>query len=259
MPAALVTGAGQRLGQAMAIALAQAGYDVAIHYASSREGAETTAAAVRAAGRQAVLVQADLLDEAATQALLPEARASIGAPFSVLVNNASIFEHDTFGGLTRESWDRHMNSNLRASVVLSEAFAAQAPKAVQDSGGEPRATSVIINMIDQRVHKLTPDFVSYTLAKSALWTFTKTAAQNLAPDIRVNAIGPGPTLRGGRQDAAAFARQRQSTILHRGADLDDITDALIYLVKAKAVTGQMIAVDGGQHLAWATPDVVGAE
>src|SRR6056300_218521 len=128
MPAALVTGAGQRLGQAMAIALAQAGYDVAIHYASSREGAEATAAAVRAAGRQAVLVQADLLDEAATQALLPEARASIGAPFSVLVNNASIFEHDTFGGLTGESWDRHMNSNLRASVVLSEAFAAQAPK-----------------------------------------------------------------------------------------------------------------------------------
>lgn len=259
MPAALVTGAGQRLGQAMAIALAKAGYDVAVHYASSRQGAQDTANAIEAEGQRAVLVQADLLDEAQTQNLLPEARSKIGADFSVLVNNASIFEFDTFGGLTRESWDRHMNSNLRASVVLSEAFAAQAPKAERDAQGEPRARSVIINMIDQRVHKLTPDFVSYTLAKSALWTFTKTAAQNLAPDIRVNAIGPGPTLRGGRQDAEAFAKQRQATILQRGADLDDITDALLYLVQAKAVTGQMIAVDGGQHLAWATPDVIGTE
>lgn len=256
--AALVTGAGGRLGQAMAIALAQAGYDVAVHYAQSADGATKTAEAITALGRRAVLLQADLLDEAAMQALVPRAVAQMGQ-LCLLINNASVFEHDGFGGLTRDSWDRHLDSNLRAAVVLTDAFAAQAPKAEADQAGEPRARAAIINMIDQRVWKPTPEFISYALAKSALWSFTKMSAQGLAPHIRVNAIGPGPTLRGGRQDADAFARQRAATILQRGANLDDITGAMLYLISAKAVTGQMIAVDGGQHLAWQTPDVIGTE
>jgi NAD(P)-dependent dehydrogenase (short-subunit alcohol dehydrogenase family) len=184
---------------------------------------------------------------------------ALGGPLTVLVNNASIFEYDDIDSATRQSWDRHLESNLRAPFVLTQTFAAQVPEPVPDAGGEPVAQGVAINMIDQRVRKLTPEFMSYTIAKSALWTLTRTAAQGLAPRVRVNAIGPGPTLRGGRQDPEAFARQRAATVLRRGADLEDITAALTYLVSAKTVTGQLICVDGGQHLSWETPDVVGVE
>ena len=256
---ALVTGAGKRLGRAMALCLAERGHDVAVHYASSAEAADEVVGLIRAMGRKAVALEADLLDEAATQALLPRAAEALGGPVTVLVNNASIFEYDTIQTATRTGWDRHMESNLRAPYVLIQALAAQAPKAVADAAGEPVAQALAVNMIDQRVRKLTPEFSTYTLAKMGLWALTRTAAQGLAPDVRVNAIGPGPTLRGARQSPEHFDRQRAGTVLNRGADPADITAALGYLLEAKAVTGQLICVDGGQHLGWQTPDILGVE
>ena len=255
---ALVTGAGKRLGRAMALELASQGHDVAVHYASSADAAEDVATEIRGMGRRAVTLQADLLDEGATQDLLPRAAAALG-PITVLINNASIFEYDTIVTATRDSWDRHMDSNLRAPFILTQTLAAQIPDPEIDAAGEPVARGLIVNMIDQRVQKLTPEFMTYTLAKMGLWALTRTAAQALAPRVRVNAIGPGPTLKGARQSTAHFQAQRSATILERGADPAAITDALRYFLTARAVTGQLICVDGGQHLAWETPDVVGVE
>jgi len=255
---ALVTGAGKRLGRAMALYLAGRGHDVAVHYASSATEAEEVVAEARALGVRAAAFRADLLSEADTQALMPAVTAALG-PVDVLVNNASIFEYDTVETATRESWDRHFESNLRAPFTLTQAMAAQSPEVGTDANGEPLATGLVVNMIDQRVHKLTPEFMTYTLAKMGLWAFTRTAAQALAPRIRVNAIGPGPTLRGGRQSEAHFAKQRAATVLERGANTEDITAALGYFLDAPAVTGQLLCIDGGQHLAWATPDVIGVE
>ncbi|MGB1034108.1 MAG: SDR family oxidoreductase [Primorskyibacter sp.] len=259
MPNALVTGAAHRLGRAMALYLADRGYDVAVHYAGSHDAAQETAALIRAKGRRACLLHADLLDEAATQDLFPRAAEALGGPLTVLVNNASIFEYDTIASATRTSWDRHLDSNLRAPFVLTQAMAAQGLTPDTDSAGEPRATGLIVNMIDQRVRKLTPEFMTYTLAKMGLWALTQTAAQGLAPAIRVNAIGPGPTLQGARQSADHFARQRVSTVLQRGANPADITAALGYFLDAPGITGQLLCVDGGQHLGWKTPDVLGVE
>lgn len=256
---ALVTGAGGRLGQAMAIYLAQRGFDVAIHYASSSEGAEATNTAVETSGQRACRLQADLLDEAATHALFDQAVTELGGPITCLVNNASIFEYDTLETATSESWNRHIGSNLRAPFLLSQKMALQDIAAGRDAADEPIATGLIVNMIDQRVRKLTPEFMTYTIAKMGLWAFTQTAAQALAPRIRVNAIGPGPTLQGSRQSADHFAAQRAATVLRRGANVEDITAALGYFLDAPAVTGQLLCIDGGQHLAWETPDVLGVE
>jgi NAD(P)-dependent dehydrogenase (short-subunit alcohol dehydrogenase family) len=256
--AALVTGGAKRLGRAMVEHLAGRGFAVAVHYDRSRSEAEALVDELRARGCRAEAIQADLLNEAACATLVARASAALAMPLSVLINNASIFEHDTLRTATRESWDRHMGSNLRAPFVLMQNFAAQAPNA-DTSGAEPRARALIVNMLDQRVLKLTPEFSSYTLAKMGLWALTRTAAQALAPDIRVNAIGPGPTLQGGRQSAQHFARQRGATILERGADTDDICAALGYFLDAHTVTGQLLCVDGGQHLGWKTPDIVGLE
>lgn len=256
---ALVTGAAQRLGCAMALYLAGRGFDVAVHYAGSVGAAADVVAEITAMGRRATALQADLLDEAAAVALVPRAIAALGGPLTCLVNNASIFEHDTLASATAEGWQRHMGSNLRAPFVLTQGFAAQAPAPVTDRQGEPVAQAVVVNMIDQRVLKLTPEFMTYTLAKMGLWALTRTAAQALAPGVRVNAIAPGPTLQGARQSADHFARQRAACVLKRGADPDDICAALGYLLDAKAVTGQLLCVDGGQHLAWNTPDVLGVE
>ena len=256
---ALVTGAGKRLGRAMALYLGARGYDVAVHYSASQAEADATVAEIGAMGRRAVALQADLLDEAQTSTLIARAARALGGPLTVLVNNASIFEYDTVQTGTRRSWDRAMESNVRAPFVLTQGFAAQAPKAVADHRGEPVAQAVIINMIDQRINKLTPEFSSYTIAKMGLWALTRTAAQGLAPDVRVNAIGPGPTMQGARQSARHFADQRAATILQRGADADGITAALGYFLDAHAVTGQILCVDGGQHLAWKTADILGVE
>lgn len=259
MSRALVTGAGKRLGRAMALELARRGFDVAVHYASSETDANATVDEVLAMGRKAVALPADLLDEAQVRALVPAAAEALGGPLTVLVNNASIFEYDTLTTATRESWDRHMESNLRAPFVLTQALAANVPAPIEDEEGEPVAQGLVVNMIDQRVRKLTPEFMSYTLAKMGLWALTRTAAQSLAPSVRVNAIGPGPTLQGHRQSDSHFERQRRSTILNRGANTQDIVAALGYLLDAPAVTGQLLCVDGGQHLGWQTPDILGVE
>jgi NAD(P)-dependent dehydrogenase (short-subunit alcohol dehydrogenase family) len=255
---ALVTGAGKRLGRAMALYLAGRGHDVAVHFASSKSDAEAVVAEIRAMGRRAQALQADLLDEAQVQSLIPAANAALGS-LTVLVNNASIFEYDRIDTATRQSWDRHIESNLRAPYVLTQAFARQCPPATADDAGEPLSQGLIVNMIDQRIQKLTPEFSTYTIAKMGLWALTQTAAQGLAPHIRVNAIGPGPTLRGTRQTEDHFARQRAATVLQRGANPRDITAALGFFLDSPSVTGQFIAVDGGQHLGWKTPDVLGVE
>jgi len=255
---ALVTGAGKRLGRAMALYMARRGHDLALHFSASRDEAEAVATEIRAMGRRAATFQADLLVEAETEALIPAATEALG-PLTVLVNNASIFEYDRIDTATRTSWDRHMESNLRAPYVLTQAFARQCPPAITDENGEPLAQGLIVNMIDQRILKLTPEFSSYTIAKMGLWALTRTAAQGLAPHVRVNAIGPGPTLQGARQSAEHFARQRAATVLGRGANPSDMTAALGFFLDSPAVTGQFLAIDGGQHLAWQTPDVLGVE
>lgn len=255
---ALVTGAGKRLGRAMALYLARRGHDVAVHYATSQAEAEAVVAEIRAMGRRAASFHADLVTEAEVAQLIPAVTADLG-PLTVLVNNASIFEYDRIETSTRAGWDRHLESNLRAPYVLTQGFARQCPPAVMDEQGEPLAQGLIVNMIDQRILKLTPEFSTYTIAKMGLWALTRTAAQGLAPHVRVNAIGPGPTLQGARQSAAHFARQRAATVLGRGANPADITAALGFFLDSPAVTGQFLAIDGGQHLAWQTPDVLGVE
>lgn len=255
---ALVTGGGARLGRAMALYLAKRGCDVAVHYATSRDGAEAVVSEIEALGCKAAALQADLLVEEETQALIAAASEALGGALDLLINNASIFEYDTIQTATRVSWDRHLESNLRAPYLLTQDFAKQAPKARLDEQGEPQAQALVINMLDQRVRKLTPEFSTYTIAKMGLWALTQTAAQGLAPDVRVNAIGPGPTLIGARQSQEHFDRQRQATILQRGSNPSDITAALGFLMDAPGVTGQVICVDGGQHLGWQTPDILGS-
>lgn len=243
--AALVTGAGKRLGRAMALALGEAGYNVAVHYNSSATEAQEVASLIAAKGRKSAAVKADLSREAETAKLVGEAKKALG-PLTLLVNSASLFENDDVETMTRASWDAHMETNLRAPLKLSQDFAAQAPK-----------ESLIVNIIDQRVWKPTPQFLSYTASKAALYALTITLAQALGPKgIRVNAIGPGPTMRNARQSEEDWKRQNAATILGRGADPADIVAALLFLANAPAVTGQMIAVDGGQHLAWKTQDVL---
>jgi NAD(P)-dependent dehydrogenase (short-subunit alcohol dehydrogenase family) len=257
--AALVTGGARRLGRAMVLALADRGVDVAIHYATATAEAEATAAEARARGVNAVALRADLLKLNKVETLVARAASALGKPLDVLINNASIFEYDRLETATPESWDRHINSNLRAPFVLTQAFGAQVPAVGIDAQGEPVATSVVINMVDQRVRKLTPEFMTYTIAKMGLWAFTQTAAQAMAPATRVNAIGPGPTLQGSRQSDAHFATQRASTVLQRGSNVDEIVLTLNYLLDSPATTGQLFCVDGGQHLGWKTSDILGVE
>jgi NAD(P)-dependent dehydrogenase (short-subunit alcohol dehydrogenase family) len=243
--AALVTGAGKRIGRAIALALADDGYDIAVHYSTSRQDAETVVAAVEARGRRAVALSADLAQEAETAALLPATFEVLG-PVTCLVNNASVFERDEALTVTRESWDAHLEINLRAPFVLMQDFARHLPES---------ASGVIINLLDERVWNLTPHFVSYTLSKAGLWTLTQVMAMALAPRIRVNAIGPGPTLPSPRQNAEQFARQQASVPLRRGATPEEIAAAVRFILGAGAMTGQMIALDGGQHLGWAQPGI----
>lgn len=256
MPIALVTGAAKRLGRDMALYLARRGYDVAIHYATSAAAAETVAADIRALGRTAVCLQADLMDETVIAPLIPAAAAALGGPVTVLVNNASIFENDSIATATRDSWDRHIMSNLRAPFVLTQAFAAQCPPVTTDPQGEPLASGLVVNMIDQKVRKLTPLHMTYSIAKAGLWAFTQMAAQDLAPRIRINAIGPGPTLQADGQPDDAWRNSRVATVLGRGANPADITAALGFFLDAPTVTGQLLCIDGGQHLVWQTPDVL---
>lgn len=238
--AALITGAARRLGRATALALAGQGYTVAIHYHQSRADAETLAAAIAALGGGSVLLQADLAVESEVQALFPAAQAALG-PIGILVNNASCFERDEWFDATRASWDAHFEPNLRAPFVLSQHFAQALPES---------AHGLIINLLDQRVWSLTPHFMSYTLTKAALWTLTQTLALALAPRIRVNGIGPGPALPSPRQTEAQFARQAASVPLRHATSPGEVAQAVLALLHLPSVTGQMLALDGGQHLQW---------
>lgn len=237
--AALVTGAGARLGKAMAEALGQAGWTVGVHYHRSRAGAEDTARMIGDAGSNAIILQADLADEASRNALLHKAADGLGAPVTLLVNSASLFEDDRATTFSGDSWRRHMDTNLRAPLDLTQQLARALPK--QEKG-------LIVNLIDQRVLNLTPEFFSYTLSKAALWTATQTLAQALAPAIRVNAIAPGPTLANIHQSAEEFAAEKRATLTGEGSGPDEIVRALLYLISASSVTGQLITCDGGQHL-----------
>jgi NAD(P)-dependent dehydrogenase (short-subunit alcohol dehydrogenase family) len=238
---ALVTGAARRIGRAIALDLGSHGWAVAVHYKSSAAEAHLLVREIVDAGGRAEAMAADLCDEAATRALLTGAARALG-PVDLLVNNASVFEADDVRTTTRESWDAHMEANLRAPFVLSQEFAAQGR-----SGN-------IVNLADERVWKPTPYFTSYTISKSALWTLTRTLALALAPSIRVNAIGPGPTLPSPRQSEEQFVRQVATLPLKRGPSLEEICDTLRFILGARSMTGQMIALDGGQHLGWAHPE-----
>lgn len=245
--AALVTGGAKRIGRAMVERLAREGWRVAIHCNASAVDAEALARAIEAAGGRACVVQADLADETAVSGLIAAATTALG-PLDLLVNNASEFEEDRIESLDLARWHRTLAVDLTAPLVLSRDFAAQLPD------GE---SGLVVNVLDQRVWKETPLFFSYQIAKSALWTATRTMARSLAPRIRVNAIGPGPTLASPRQGDADFAKQAAAVPLGRSSSPDEVCAALLYFVGAPSVTGQMLALDGGQHLAWETPDVVG--
>lgn len=245
---ALVTGAGARLGRAMAIALGAAGWKVAVHYNSSAGGADETVAAISDAGGDAVSVQADLSDTEAALGLVPAAAEALGEPLTLLVNSASTFADDTLQSHTAQDWDYHFDTNTRAPIMLAQAFARDFPAGRK---------GLIVNLVDQRVLKLNPQFFTYMLSKSALWTATRTMAQALAPNIRVNAIGPGPTLKSIHQTDAEFDAEKAATLTGEGTSPDEIVKALMYLIDASSVTGQMIVSDGGQHLLWQTPDLIG--
>lgn len=246
MQAALVTGGSKRIGRALVERLASQGLAVAIHCNASREDGERLAAQIRERGGRAAVVVGDLADAAAVARLVPEAADALGTPLTLLVNNASVFEPDGIADLDRGTFERTLAINLTAPLLLARDLAGRLPVGVE---------GLVVNILDQRVWKETPAFFSYQISKSALWTATRTMAQALAPRLRVNAIGPGPTLVGPRQHPDDFARQSASVPLGHGGGPDEIADALVYLLGARSVTGQMIAVDGGQHLAWETPDV----
>lgn len=237
----LITGAAHRIGRTVALALAKDGWGVAVHYNHSFEAAQRLVDEIEAVGGRAVALPADLAKEDDVWTLVPSAVEALG-PLGALINNASLFEHDTPMTTTRASWDAHMETNLRAPFVLTQSFAAQLP---EDSDG------AVINIIDQRVWNLTPHFTTYTLSKAGLWTLTQTLGMALAPRIRVNAVGPGPTLPSPRQSQEQFDRQCDSMPLKRGTTPEEVADAVRFLINAPAMTGQMIALDGGQHLCWA--------
>lgn len=246
---ALVTGAAKRIGRAIALDLAAAGYAVAVHHNESAREAAEVVAEIEAKGGRAAAVSADLMKESESASLIARAVAALG-PLGVLVNNASRFEVDDAMGATRESWDINIETNLRAPFVLSQGFAAQLP---------PDAMGAIINLTDQRVWNLTPYFITYTVSKAGLWTLTQTLALAFAPRIRVNAIGPGPVLPSARQTQEQFERQCRAMPLQRGPSLPEICAAVRFILAAPSMTGTMLALDGGQHLGWAQARGVVAE
>ena len=246
MSGALVTGAPRRIGRFLALTAAEAGYDVAIHARAIDADVESLIAEIAAKGRNASAVVGDLSEPAAPARLVAEARDALG-PLTLLVNNASLFHDDRLESLTAAGFDAHIGANLRAPILLSQAFADQVPA---------DAHALIVNILDQRVWKPTPQYFSYAVSKAALWEATQMMAQALAPRIRVNGIGPGPTLPSIHQTNETFAAEAAGVLMQRHAGPEDIAHALRYLIDARSVTGQMIAVDAGQHLAWRTPDIV---
>ena len=235
---ALVTGAGRRIGRAIALGLAQAGWDVAVHYRGSESAARETAAAVEALGRRAALLQCDLSDETAVRALVPRAIAALGA-LGCVVNNASQFDYDSAADFSPALLAAHMQANVAAPILLAQALHAATP-----AGSD----AVVVNLLDQKLYNLNPDFLSYTLSKAALHSATTMLAQALAPTVRVVGVAPGLTLVSGEQTDSGFAKAHQATPLGRSSSPQDIVDAVCYLAGARGVTGATLLVDGGQHL-----------
>ena len=246
---ALVTGAGARIGREIAISLAGDGWTVAVHYRRSEREAREVVDLIRGAGGAAAPVRADLAIEAEAAALLPRVCREFG-PVGCLVNNASEFERDEIGDMTRASWDLHLEANLRAPALLMQDMARLLPDG---------RSGAIVNLLDQRVLNPTPNCVSYTVSKAALWTLTRTMAMAMAPRIRVNAIGPGPTLPSKRQSQADFDRQIGKLPLRRAGTPQEIADALRFILAMPSMTGQIIALDGGQHMGWAQPREAGGD
>ncbi len=242
--AALVTGAAKRIGRALALDLAAQGFDVAVHYRTSAADAAATVSAIEALGRRAVALAADLEDEGASAALVGAAAAALG-PVTLLVNNAAAFDYDRPETADQRRWARHMAINLRAPLVLTQGLLAQLP-----AGAEAN----VVNLIDERVLNLTPHYTSYTVSKAGLWALTRHLASALAPRVRVNAIAPGPTLPDAGMSAERFEALRRATPLGRAPGLDEICRVLRLILEAPAMTGQMIALDGGRHLGWLLPD-----
>lgn len=240
----LITGAAKRIGRHMALKLAKAGYDIAIHYNHSIDEAYSLQKEIEETGQKAVCFRADLADEDATVSLFETISQNFTTPH-IIINNASVFEEDNISKCDKESWEKHLQINLRAPLLLSQALANKL--------GE-KENGHIINIIDQRVLNLTPHFLSYTISKSGLWTLTQSLAMSLAPNIQVNAIGPGPTFPSARQSEADFQSQWRSLPLEKPAHPDDIANAVIFLLNSNSVTGQMISIDGGEHLGWAQTD-----
>ena len=244
---ALVSGGAKRLGAAKALALAQDGFDVAIHCRRSIDEARKLAGRIEAMGRCAAVVSADLSRESVAARVVPEARERLG-PSGLLVNNASVFELDRLASADRVSWDRHLETNLRAPIVLSQCFVQQLPDG---------ARGVIVNVLDQRVLNLTPNFLSYSVSKVGLWAATQVLARELAPRVRVNAIGPGPALPAPGMDQDRFDELRRSPPLRDGPTPEEIAAALRFVVASPSMTGQLITLDGGQQLGWLTPRAPG--
>ncbi|MBL1404572.1 MAG: SDR family oxidoreductase [Rhizobiales bacterium] len=243
---ALVTGASRRIGFAIAISLAESGCDIAVHHFTSDDEADALCEQLRALGVKAHAFAADLSNTKSTRKLFKDVQNKMGT-IDLLVNNASVFEDDKVTDLDDDLWDRHFNIHVKAPSVLAGEMAKQ----------DDLSKGLIVNLIDQRVWKLTPQFYSYTLSKSALWAATQTLAQGLAPNIRVNAIAPGPTLANERQSDADFKKQVDGLLLKKGPELTEFGSTILYLFNSPSITGQMIALDGGQHLAWETPDIIG--
>mgnify|MGYP000412765931 CR=1 FL=1 len=241
----LVTGSADRIGKHIATYFANQGASVVIHYNRSKEKAEALSQSLNNGGCHSAIVGADLTDNNATDCLIERAVKAIGKPLTTLINNASSFIYDDMTSTTAESWDQNIKSNLQAPFQLTQQFAKQCP--INEAGN-------IINMIDQRVWNLNPEFSSYTLAKSALWTLTQTSAQALAPHIRVNAIGPGPVLKSIHQSEDEFHEEQEKVPLGHGTTPEEIAKTIDFFLSSPSITGQMLALDGGQHLAWQTPD-----
>lgn len=245
-PVALITGGAKRLGAAMALDLAHHGFNIAIHYNNGKQDAEQLTNNLQKLGVSARSFHSDLL-KTCGDGLIERVVEEMGS-VDLLINNASIFLDDGIGALDEEVWNNHFALHLRTPALLVDRMRSYMPD--HDDG-------LIVNMIDQRVLKLNPNFLSYTLSKSALWTLTRTLAQTLAPQIRVNAIAPGPSLKSPRQSEEDFLKQTHSVLLQRGPALQDFGATIRYFWQQKSVTGQMIALDGGQHLMWQTPDIAG--
>lgn len=245
-PVAIITGASSRIGRAIALDLAASGWSLVLHAHSNSGKIRDLAQEVVSLGGQAAELTADLTNDHERDAFLQEALDVLGGA-NVLINNASIFLDDKAGALDPDQFDAHMAIHAKAPLFLADGFA-------RHCSAERRG--LVVNLIDQRVWKLTPQALTYTLSKAALWTITQTLAQAFAPNVRVNAIGPGPSFQGARQSEDDFERQSSAVLLERGPLPPEFGATVRYLWETPSVTGQMIALDGGQHLAWQTPDVM---